>query len=499
MKRNRLFYIFVLLTGFLAACSQTDWQGEGELEVQAVQLDKLIGLNGQKLYSDASDMQENEKYCVINPFKMPGQGYHASGIKKQDGGLSYDPLAFTQQSKTASTIGAELKTSFFAGVTSSTATANTAILVVDDFGADNPATLKDETVYTLGNAIFTQRTFGETTVENLQTLGALSHGALVMRVITDEIAGARLGYVLNTSLSTPSKKVYVRTLSDGSQRRLTVIGVNINESLSTSNPKRSDTTLIANEIVKTLGSIAPSTTALGPVVINMSLALLPCRVFTDYENWNKTTPDLQETFEEYMKALFQKNKDIPEAQVTTYSGLVRDIINSTDLWNDPLKRLIAGTNGCPPSNNCSAKRHVYVASSGNYSLNRAMYPANWPGVVSVTGSSVDDPSTKASFFNRGEVMHIAATLRLDPGRGCTIITPCRSVYYIGTSFSAPTVSVYSALDIATLKRCQNPNANAPLPDELLSELAKNAITLVNKPLETFGTTLGAVQVRCGSS
>jgi hypothetical protein len=489
---KRLACLFVLVVGFLAACSQTDWQGDSELEAQAVQLVKLIGLNGKPLYVDINDMKENERYCVVNPFKMPGQGFSSSG--RQDGGISYDPLAFTQQSKTASTIGAELKTSFFASVTPSTATTNTAILVVDDFGPNNPATLADEAVYTLGTALFTQKEFGETTVENLQAQKALSHGALVLRLITDEIVGAGLGYTLDTSVSTAKRKVYVRTLLDGRKYSLTVGAVNINESLSTSNPKRSDTTLITNEIVKVLGMGSPGAVSRN-VVINMSFALLPCRVFTDYENWNNTTPSVQETFEQYMKALFEKNKVIPATQVTTYEGLVQDIINSTDVWSDPLKGLIAGTSGCP-FNNCSAKRHVYVASAGNYSLNQAMYPANWPGVVSVTGSSVDNPSTKASFFNQGEVMHVAATLKLNPSdRGCFLLptSSCKPVYFIGTSFSAPTVSVYSALDLATVKRCKDPNPNALL----ISELAKDAPTLVNRPLETIGAMPGAVSVRCG--
>lgn len=320
---------------------------------------------------------------------------------------------------------------------------------------------------------------------------------MVLRLITDEIAGAGLGYTLDTSVSTAKRKVYVRAVL-GIKYSLTVIAVNINESLSTSNPKRSDTKLITNEIVKVLGTPSVAESPLGRnVVINMSFALLPCRVFTDYENWNNSTPTVQETFEQYMKALFEKNKGIPETKVTTYEGLVRDIINSTDVWGDPLKGLIAGTSGCP-FNNCSAKRHVYVASAGNYSLNQAMYPANWPGVVSVTGSSVDNPSVRATkYFNRAEVMHVAATLRLNPDRGCFLLptSSCQPVYYIGTSFSAPTVSVYSALDLATVKRCKDPSPNALL----ISELAKDIPTLIDRPLETIGATPGAVSVRCGPS
>lgn len=82
-------------------------------------------------------------------------------------------------------------------------------------------------------------------------------------------------------------------------------------------------------------------------------------------------------------------------------------------------------------------------------------------------------------------MHVAASLRLNPPSNIG----GEPLYYIGTSFSAPTVSVYSALDRAITQRC----TDGAFP---LSELAR-ILPLNDKPLEDMQTTKGAVSSYCG--
>jgi hypothetical protein len=478
---KRLACLLCLLVVFLGACSQNR---PGEIEALAVNLTQLKGLsNNQQLFlADPNNpglpSPGRNRLCLVNSFKMPGQGFNASGVKKQDGGLTYDPLAFTQQSKTAFSLGSELKTGFFSGFVPS---ANTAILVVDDFGKDNPATQAQEEVYTLGTALFTQSEFNATTIENLQSLGALSHGALVFRHVNEVVRGSGL-YTLDTAASSATKKVYVRTFG-ATQLRLEVIAVNVNLS------SQQDTATIANSIETKLKNVSPLT-APRNVVINMSFALMPCTVYADYEAWDLQTQD-ESTFEDYMIALAAKNSVNKNELVVAIIESTNRVDVTTGKSIDPLAKLIDGTDATCAIQ-CSAQNHVYVASAGNYSLGRSMYPANWPKVVNVTGSSVDDPSMKASFFNRGEVMHVAATLKLNPDRGCFLQgSTCKPVYYIGTSFSGPNVSAYSALDIAITRRC------AEVGMSPLSELASDVVAIANRPLEDINGKLGAVSRRCG--
>jgi hypothetical protein len=461
---KRLLYILILVMGLLAACSQREVPAT--LDSLAINLEELRGLTVPFLYPPNSG--KDFANCLVNEFKLPGQGYKIKGV---EGGLSYTAIT---KAKTAFTIGSELKTSFFA-----TATPNrhAAILVVDDFGPVG------NEVYTLGNALFTQTTLDLATIQQLQDNGSLSHGALVFRQIVDEIRGTGL-YKQPTTVG--NKKVFLSNTTPA--WRLEVIPVN------THLQDQQSTGLISFEIRKAIQAWNSSFIGASryPISINMSFALFPCEPYDDYVAWDKLEPDVQ-TFEDYMTKLADFNQ-LP------YDDLVKAVIESTNKTSDPLLSLIKNNSGA--GTQYSAQKHAYIASAGNYSLDYSMYPANWDNVVNVTGSSVDDPTTavnettkRADFFNQGEVMHIAASFRLNPSPRLVFKNPnAKPFYFLGTSFSAPTVTTYSALDLATVRRCKNTPGVMPL-----SELAKAVPTLVDRPLETLGRTPGAVQVRCGSS
>jgi hypothetical protein len=393
--------------------------------------------------------------CLVNEFKLPGQGYKVKGV---EGGLSYRAIT---KAKTPFTIGSELKTSFFA-----TATPNrhAAILVVDDFGPVG------NEVYTLGNAVFTQTTLDLATIQQLQDGGWLSHGALVFQQILEEIRGTGL---YNSPTTVGNKKVFLSKTTPAWRLEVIPVNTHLQDQQSTGLISQSIQVAINNWNSSFIGA------SRYPMSINMSFALFPCEPYDDYVAWDKQEPDLQ-TFEDYMTKLAERNQ-LP------YDDLVKAVIESTNKTSDPLRQLINGGFGVQ----YSARKHAYVASAGNYSLDYSMYPANWNNVVNVTGSSVNDPTKRAEFFNQGEVMHIAASLKLNPSR-CILLT-CNSLYFLGTSFSAPTVTAFSALDLATVRRCKNTPGVMPL-----SELAKATPTLVDRLLETIGRTPGAVQVRCGS-
>src|SRR5690606_821315 len=85
---------------------------------------------------------------------------------------------------------------------------------------------------------------------------------------------------------------------------------------------------------------------------------------------------------------------------------------------------------------------VHVASSGNFGNDYALYPAAWPTVVSVGSLDVDGrrySADRSSFSNAASVPAPGHAFPLADRHG-------RTVAYAGTSFSAPVVSLFSAID-----------------------------------------------------
>jgi hypothetical protein len=444
MAMKRFLYIPILLASLLAGCSTENQQPQLEALAYPPILQNLKGLvPPHLLLYDGSQNVDLNPNCPVNEFNMPGQGYR---VDSSAGGLSYAPLT---HSKTPFAVGQGVRSDFFAALTPAM---NASIIIADDFKND---------VYALGSQVFTQTTLDAATLRALQQNGQLSHGALVFTHVQEVIRGTEL-YTLDTVASTASKKVYKRQVGT-TIKTLTVLAVN--------------TKLVNTQVISTM--IKQNLDALGTsqgraTVINMSFGLMPCKVYEDYLKWD--THGLQ-TFEDYMTRLAGFNG-------VDYKALVQAVIESTNLPDDPLLKLIKGTSGA----NYGAAKNIYVGAAGNYSLNYSMYPANWAKVVNVTGSSLDDPTRRDTrFFSQGEVMEVGASLRLDPPVGG------KPLYYIGTSFSTPTVSVYSALDVAMTLRCAEIGMNP------ISELAKDVPALLDRPLETIGATQGAVSVRCGPS
>jgi hypothetical protein len=421
---KRLAYVWVLLlSGFLYGCGPSGQ--EFQFQPLTIDLGALQGLVLPLLYPNGTGDVES---CPVNEFNMPGQGWRLNG---STGGISYTRIT---PATSAKSVGAGLNTTFFSGVPFNW---DAAILVVDDFGNN---------VYQLGSSLFTQSVLDDATLKSLQQQGVISHGALVMRQITNEIAGTKR-YTLKRKFASGSVWLYSE---NSTGKRLVVKAVNTrlqNTSIISSLTSAAITDVQTNANYKVDGV----------VTINMSFALMPCTVYEDYTLWDAGKQDTQ-TFEEYMGEVAQLN-------LVDYDELVAAVIESTNQPSDPLHRLMQD-----PSQ--GASKHVYVAASGNYSLTKPMYPAGWKEVVDVTGSRVGKPSVRdTSFFNAGEIMDIGASFRLNP----PLSTGGQPVYYFGTSYATPTVSVFSALDTAGNRQCANGQG--------ISDLAINDLDLVDAPLK----------------
>lgn len=422
MKRLALIWV-ILLSGFLYGCGPSE--EEFQFQPQSINLGALQGLVLPLLYPNGAGDVPN---CPVNEFTLPGEGYRARGTT---GGLGYTRVT---PATSANSVGAGLNTTFFSGVPFNW---DAAILVVDDFGNN---------VYRLGSTLFTQSVLDDATLKTLQQQGVISHGALVMRQITNEIAGTKR-YTLKRRFTAGSVWLYTENTTG---KRLVVKAVNTrlqNTSIISSLTSAAITDVLTNASYKVDGV----------VTINMSFALMPCTVYEDYTLWDAAKEDTQ-TFEEYMGEVAQLN-------LVDDDELVEAVTESTNQPSDPLLRLLQD-----PSQ--GASKHVYVAASGNYSLNKPMYPAGWKEVVDVTGSTFGKPSVRdTSFFNAGEIMDVGASFRLNP----PLSTGGQPVYYFGTSYATPTVSVFSALDTAGNRQCANGQG--------ISDLAINSQDLVDTPLK----------------
>jgi hypothetical protein len=403
---RRLFYIFALALGALTACNQ---ENQVQLEPLALTMDNI------KWLTKVTDVP-NEN-CALNEINADGQGYRPSGISGSDGGLTYD-INLTRNTgiTTAESVGAGWKTvKGLLGTPQRDAT----LLIVDDFHG----------VYRPKPALFTrpfQPGLNGATIASLQDGGNLSHGALVLQHAKDVIFGTGLypdppipslwGNITVYRNLQLTRKLTVKALDPGFEATSNIAG-----SIKSS--------VIAQKLLSELHRAGPS------FVVNLSFVLIPCAAYADFHSWDQTTPTVDEPFEEYLKALALHNNVPYDDLITVIVEAVNEPNNDPTQPDDPLFTLIQDY----------ADVGVFVAASGNYGFAKTgMYPAMWKGVVNVTGSAALDTNIRNKRFNTGKIMDIAASFRLAASR-FTNNHNRKDVYYLGTSFSSPTVSAYSVI------------------------------------------------------
>lgn len=145
---------------------------------------------------------------------------------------------------------------------------------------------------------------------------------------------------------------------------------------------------------------------------------------------------------------------------------------------------------CMDTQQVVADALIHVAAAGNFGSPYPLYPAAAPNVIAV--SSMDftagsfNTSPRSAFSNRGQVMAPGAAFEL-------ISTNEMTVAYAGTSFAAPVVSLYSALDVMGYRNCYpgSNHAGGMNPPDLAR--GQNA----DLPLHsTFGGALSAINQHC---
>lgn len=229
-------------------------------------------------------------------------------------------------------------------------------------------------------------------------------------------------------------------------------------------------------------------------VVNLSFAMVPCSVVRDYEEVMAEIAG----YDEYVRALFEANGDEIAAQLPAASPEERRLALEQSLRvpvddpallpsepgaSDPLYRLIE-----------ARREAIFVAAAGNFDHPFPTFPAAWQRVVSVGAHVLGAPSVPAPYANAAEVAaaggHLAATFAEEQlyggGFALELLDPAEpgrasygrvEAHYAGTSFAAPAVSAFSAIDLATgTPRCGA--AARPFPSGTITtpRLAHGALT-----------------------
>lgn len=365
----------------------------------------LIGLSGIPI--SWSSTAEGHVNCPFDDFSIPSQKYYFSG---GTGGLFLRPYGADVEPEAT---GDRIVQTFFGG-----GFGHAGILVVDDFKGG---------VVRLGPDVFDLRRLDETELRRLEASGQLSHGAMVMNHLNALIAG--------TGRFTPRWVApdVVRWTDRTTGGYLVVMAVDT---------ELESSDRIAAEIRTGLARLEQQYDV-HDAVVNMSFGLYPCGAVQDFE----AVKHGYRSFHEYLGDLARHNG------FRDADGVHLRLIEMTDTADDPLRELTdeVGLGG---------GEHLYVASAGNYGLDVSLFPAGWPKVVSVTGSEEGQPDRRARIvnpqtgrlepmFNAGEVMETGAWYRLsNPHDLNGRVALGQPLYIVGTSYVAPVVSLFSALDEA---------------------------------------------------
>lgn len=376
-------------------------------------LSELIGLSG-------NSFDESIGNCVSSFLTRPGQGLQAVGAGLQAvgavGGLFYgDAASLRDISVSPEDVAAELQVL----LTPQGDAVNGAVFIVDDFrnGVDLPPELFS------GNA-------------DLSGLaGSISHGALVLHHLIEMASAMMDDPLLGWELGTLGGQPYYATLVGGGWLHLQVVDVGAY-----------DTDQIPGAIRAMLSAYQDNRSVrdVQDLVINMSFAIVPCTVLEDYQNATGLA-----TFEDYLAALAGQN-GVGEEYLGELDGLVSTPV---DLANDPLLRFLEcpapaaggrcdGADSPDPLDPSALFDDLYlVASSGNYGNPYPLYPAASEYVISVGSLEFDEEGYEAaSYSNAAEIAAPGGLYQLSTAQG-------RTVAYAGTSFAAPTVSLYLAVDL----------------------------------------------------
>lgn len=393
-------------------------------------LGELATLTGE------GNFDEQAGNCASSEFSRPGQGLEAVGAGFEAVGAGLEAVGavgglFTGASylfQNAVVSPGAVADQLWDDLAYPKFDDSVALLVVDDFGG----------VFDLPHELFGK---SDIDLQALVDQGRLAHGTLVLHHVL-KMAKAALPHFSTYQGTNPKidgDPYYKFHDKKGHYLMVQVVDV-----------AGYDTQVMADRIRAALSFIGGNGgIGIKQVVVNMSFAIVPCAVASDVGATVGTGGI--ETFESYLGALAAANNIGTEY----LDELGRLVSTPVALTSDPLFAYLT----CPlPTGSGATARCdgtgsgkyakptvssiMHVAASGNFGNEYALYPAAWPTVVSVGSLDVNGAGYEAgrsAFSNAATVLAPGNSFLLNARSGNTVA-------YAGTSFSAPVVSVFSALD-----------------------------------------------------
>ena len=398
-------------------------------------------VNGEQL------IKSEEGNCPVDEIEIPGEKARVAG---STGGFVIAPNPVGKNGTPIPT-GNPLETSkkmFDAAEPSFNEP--TAIIVVDDFngGVRQPSVyfLDQQDAPTLADL---KSGATEADVAQLEADRQYSHGALVfnhtLALLSAEDPNPELSEI---RIPVPDREEVI-SVPILTSTRLNIVVV----PLDTQN---FNTDIIGGRLQATINTLARQ--QIRRFAVNLSFGLVPCSVRDDFRAAN----DAELTFEGYRDEVLDANGlDVKKFR----DDLANILTTPVNIDNDPLLA-VAETN----LELSGAADITYLAASGNYRLPYSLYPGYWPEFVSVSAQNLANTSAPAvrdpDYSDTGEVLMPGGYFMLtayDPNTGGFRTYPQISI--AGTSFSAPVLSVFTALDFTgATPRCTRrpPSLTSPL-------------------------------------
>ncbi len=322
-------------------------------------------------------------------------------------------------------------------------TQDVAILILDDFG---------NSVFQIAQSLFEAENPSAEMIASFEDEGASSHGAFVM----NHINGVMNGLSNYEAVQVSADKVEWR--HKDSQRRILV---------KAAVPSGFETGSVGEVLAQGLADLRAE--GFERIVVNMSFVILPCSIVREFLLTKLVYPSLFD----YLANLVDSNVErtlndqgVPRALSNEIarqaSKLVVESLRPVDPEGDPLRLAMLANPDV-----------LFVGAAGNFGRNVAAYPAAWDEVLAV---SANDAMSKADFSNTGEVMFRGAWFRLTNPLNLNGHDALNSsIVYSGTSFAAPGMSAFLALDWASEGHCFNGNRLAFAARNLKDEAFETAV------------------------
>lgn len=388
--------------------------------------------------------------CVSDAFELPGQAWHidvsAGGITLQAGTPDYP--AVTPQSR-ADALG-------LTGYMPQRGTVN--VLILDNF-QPTPVPL-DEDGPNQGQGAVTYQ---------------LNHGALVTAHLKSVLLGS--GFTVRPPTTPSVASTYDAVLVNAKGNRtiqiLTFDVGNLLKNKSERNAGGVTTQTLARSLNASLKREQGGWAKINeyPLVINMSFALIPCNLQSEYFKFEAEalSKGLRLPFSTFLKAVADINLNLPfdasKPMTAAEQAYIRTLftrISPTDPLLTWLDRRLRN------------RTAVAVASSGNYGLSFQTMPAAWPHVLG-TGATRADTATKLDWSDQGDTLEVGEWFNftsLPADVGCLVGPGCilaqmpagtppsvANFGYRGTSFSSPTVTAALAIKVPMT----SPATSSPQP------------------------------------